>query len=239
MVKYKSILTDTDSLYKDMDVYLKVHESSVMPDSAYNRFTHRLAELLGSSDTNMFISCLSVKESPLTKEALYSLLWRLVANRGRLLHGYPVLYYQKYTFTNIEEIKFESVVPKNGRYNTTIRVITGPYAFGTFKCKFSEMGVARILARCGYDGRKYKMGRKELCLPGLLAKAQLTNFEENPNIFTDIIPNQDIITFNRRFIIRLREGQLSCPCQHGGHCPICDEESRTCLASYKEFKYYD
>lgn len=239
MVKYLSILRDTDNLFKEVESYLRIHESSVMPDSSYNRFICRLAELLGGSESNMFISCLSVKESPLTKSSLYSLLWRLTANRGRLLHGYPVLYYPKYAFSDIEEIKFESVVNKNGKYHTVIRVITGPYAFGTFSCKFSEMGMGFILSKCGYDGRTYKIGRKELCLSGLLGKAQLTNYAENPRIFEEIIPNDDIIAFNRKHIISLREGRASCPFNLGGRCPTCKEFSRNCLASYKEFKYYD
>ena len=239
MVKYLSILRDTDNLYKEMETYLKVHEGAVMPDSSYNRFTHRLAELLGSSESNMFISCLCVKDSPFTKDKLYPLLWRLIANRGRLLHGYPVLFYPEYTFTDVEEIKFESIVYKKDRYNTTIRVITGPYAFGTFKCKFSEGGVARILSKCGYDGRTYKIGRKEMCLPGLLAKAKLTNVSEDPRIFEDIVPNDDIVAYNRKYVIRLREGKASCPFQNGGHCRDCDVEARKCQASYKEFKYYD
>lgn len=239
MVKFPTILKETDRLFKEVESYLKVHEATVLPEASYERFVAKLAQVMGCPESLMSVSCLSVKTSPLTIDILYPLLWRLAANKERLHTGYPVLYYPKYSFSGTEEIRFDSVVYKNGKYKTTVRVLTGPYAFGTFTCKFTDNGLNMIFPACGYCGRKYKVGRKDACLVGLFALADLVNVAEDPRIFQKIISDDDIIAFNRKHIISLREGKASCPYDRGGACVACPEFPRKCLASYREFSYYD
>ena len=239
MVKFPGILKCTDNLLREVESYLKVHNSTVLPEAAYDRFISKLAELLKCPESLMTISCCNFKTVPITIESLYSLLWRLSANKERLAAGYPVLYYPKYSFSGTEEIRFDSVVYKNGKYKTTIRVLTGPYAFGTFTCNFSDYGLNRIFRACGYDGRSYKVGRKDASLKGLFVIADLINVAEDPRIFKEVISDKDIIAFNRKHIISLREGKSSCPYKRGGSCLTCPECPKKCLASYREFKYYD
>lgn len=237
MLKFVSIKKDTDRIMQNMESYLAVHGSTVLTEPVFDRLVNTLSDSFNTTPSTIALSCPHLKKEPFTRELIYKTIWRLSANSDRIVQGYPLLFYPRFSFTGLEEIRFESTQLKGDKYKTVIKVLTGHYAQGTFTCNFSKRGVGRILSRCGYTYRKYVAGILEDCLPGLFAQAHLINAEEDPRIFKDIIINDDINSFNRKNIIGFRSKLKACPYHKRGGCKKCPVFVNECLASYKGFNY--
>ena len=239
MYKFWNIKQETDKILKKLEGYIQVHKDTVLPEPAFNRFTNTLAELFNTTAATIALSCLSMRESPFTRELLRRTIWRFCANKDRLAQNNPVLFYPKFSFTSPEEIYFESIKVNGNVYEVLVRVLTGHFAQGTISCKFTRLGVDQALRRCGYCGSRYIIGRREECLPGLFAYASLISSFENPRVFEEVLPNDDICAFNRKHIIGFRSQRVACPHGRHGRCKECPLTVKDCLASYKEVKYDD
>lgn len=237
MPRFITIKNEVAKILKATDAYQRIYKDLVLPKDVFEKYSVALSDFFNCSPETIAFSSVLLTTEPFTRENSYSLLWRLCANKDLLKEGKPVVQYSRYTFTNTEEIQFLSVQRKEDRYRTKIRVLTGHYAWGILKPDFNVKAMNCILRFCGFHGRKYQPGRIEECLPGLCAKALLTDSAENPKVFTNIESNDDITAFNRKYIMGPRLGYVSCPFDMGVgfqrcvRCPICRDE---CFASYKE-----
>lgn len=237
MPRFITIKKDVARILKATEAYPRIYTGLVLPKDVIESYAITLSEFFKCSPETLEFSLLPLTTQPFTSESNYELLWRLCANRSILKEDKPVVQYSRYTFTGVEEVQFVGVQRKGERYRIKIRVLTGHYAWGLLKPDFTAKAVNCILRFCGFHGRKYQPGRIEECLPGLCAKALLTDSEENPKVFTNIESNDEMTAFNRKYIMGPRLGYVSCPFDMGVgfqrcvRCPVCRDE---CFASYKE-----
>ena len=237
MPRFITIKNDVARILKATDAYNRIYKDLVLPKDVLEKYTDVLSEFFNCSPETIAFSSVSLSTEPFTYENIYSLLWRLCANKNLLKEDKPVIQYARYMFTNTEEVQFLGVQRKEDRYRTKIRVLTGHYAWGLIKTEFSVRALNRILLFCGFHGRKYQPGRVEECLPGLCAKALLTDSAENPKVFTNIESNDEMCAFNRKNVIGPRLGYVKCPFDKAVgvrrciRCSVCRDK---CFASYKE-----
>ena len=237
MPRFITIKNRVEELLPSIKSYYEIYKGMTIPDSAFERLLNSLSSLFNTDYRIMAMSCNRLKDTELTESSIRELLWRLIANRNILKEGRPVLYYDHYTFSNVEEIQFVSVKGKDDVYKTKIRVLTGHYAPNVIKREFSSRGMYNVLRTCGFHGRKYIAGRVEESLPGLYAKADLVDWREDPRVLKELIPSDDITAFNRKNVIGPRMNLVSCPFSKEigiTECIKCSVCRDKCLASYKE-----
>ena len=211
MPRFITIKNRVDGLLSELAPYYQIYTGMEFPDDAYERFVNKLSEIFKADYRVMAMSCNRIKGAEFTEDIAHDLLWRLVANKSLLKDNRPVLYYDRVSYSGVEEIQFVSVDCNNGKYKTKIRVLTGHFAPNTFKREFSLMGITHVLRTCGFHGRKYQQSRVEECLPGLYAKAELLDWQEDPRVLKALISSDEIEAFNRKYIISPRMGYSKCP----------------------------
>lgn len=237
MPRFITIKKNVDRLASELAPYYRIYTGMAFPDTAYERFVGKLSEVFKTDYRVMAMSCNRVKGAEFTEDIAYDLLWRLVANKNILKDARPVLYYDRVSFSGIEEVQFVSVKLSGERYKTKIRVLTGHYAPNIFKRDFSFKGISNVLRTCGFHGRKYIPGRVEESLPGLFAKAELLEYQEDPRVLKELISSADIESFNRKNVIGPRMGYVRCPLLADigfRRCLNCSVCRKNCFASYKE-----